>query len=131
MAPIAIRLKGVVLLFLIDCLLLPSSFVGLCVWPLFCCVVLSVLSSFAIISLRKRELVALPSLCSCYHVAAGFLCHFLTVPCVGLKCVIFGISWPCLLAFRSQRLCLKMIKICLTARKLNSIFICNGGCTYV
>ena len=30
-----------------------------CVWSLFCCAVLSILSSFSIISLRKRELVAL------------------------------------------------------------------------
>ena len=33
--------------------------VGVCIWSLFCCVVLGVLSSFAIILLRKRELVAL------------------------------------------------------------------------
>ena len=36
--------------------------------------VLSVLSSVAIISLRKRELVALLALCSCCMVAASALC---------------------------------------------------------
>ena len=36
--------------------------------PCFFTVVLGVLSSFAIISLRKRKLVALPNMSSCCHV---------------------------------------------------------------
>ena len=36
----------------------PQCLLGFGVWPLFCYAVLSVISSFAIISLRKRELVA-------------------------------------------------------------------------
>ena len=44
---------------------------------------LSVISSFAIISLRKRELVALHSLSSCCHVAVSVLCLFLLVPWIG------------------------------------------------
>ena len=39
-----------------------------CSQCLFCNAVLTVLSSFAIIMLRKRELVALHYLCSCCHV---------------------------------------------------------------
>ena len=50
---------------------------------LFCGVFLGVLSSLAIILLRKRVLVAL--LCD---VAVCVLCLFLTVPCVGLPCVV-------------------------------------------
>ena len=40
-------------------LLLLPLFVGLTCWVLFCNAVLGILSSFAILSLRKRELVAL------------------------------------------------------------------------
>ena len=42
-----------------------NIYVGFCVWSLFCGVVLDVHSSLAIILLRKRELVALLSLCYC------------------------------------------------------------------
>ena len=42
--------------------------VGGSVWSLFCCVVLSVLSRFVIISLGKRELVAYFQMPSRYHV---------------------------------------------------------------
>ena len=45
--------------------------------------VLSVVSSFEIISMRKRELVAF-----LYHVTVSILCLFLTVPWVGMQCVI-------------------------------------------
>ena len=54
--------KAVVLLLFIHCLLLLPLFVGGgggCVSCLFCNALLCVLSSFQIISLRKRELVAL------------------------------------------------------------------------
>ena len=50
--------------------------------------VIGVLSGFAIISLGKRELVALLLLSFCCHVAVSGLCFFLTVPWVGLQCVI-------------------------------------------
>ena len=63
LASAAFRLKVVVVLLLIHCLLLLSIFVGY-VWHLFCIAVLSVVSSFEVISLRKRELVALSLLCS-------------------------------------------------------------------
>ena len=48
----------VVLLLLICCLLL-QLFMGICAWSLFCCAMLDVLSNFAIILFRRRELVAL------------------------------------------------------------------------
>ena len=56
--------------------------------PLFCNAVLRVLSSLAIISLRKRELAALLKLCSCYQVVVSVLCFFTTVEWAGLQCVI-------------------------------------------
>ena len=54
--PLAIvHSKSVVLLLLIHCLLLLPLFVGFCVLSLFCNALLSFLSSFVIIPLRKRE----------------------------------------------------------------------------
>ena len=47
------------MLLLVNCLLLLLLFVFyFCIWDLFCCAVLSAISSFAIISLGKREKVA-------------------------------------------------------------------------
>ena len=51
---------------------------------LFSFAVLCVISSFAIISLGKRELLNLLSLCFEYHVAVTVPWLFLTVPWVGL-----------------------------------------------
>ena len=65
----AVHPKAVVLLLLIHRLFLLPMF---CVVSMFLNAVLGVLSSFAIISLRKRELVALLKLCSCSHVAVVF-----------------------------------------------------------
>ena len=65
---------------LIHCLMLLMMFVDLCVWSLFCNAVLGVLSSFVIILVRKRELVALLLLGSCCHGAVSVLCLFLVVP---------------------------------------------------
>ena len=50
--------KAVVLLLLIHCFIVETIFRGY-VWSLLCCAILSVVSSFAIIVLGKRELVAL------------------------------------------------------------------------
>ena len=47
---------------------------GFCVWPQLCLAVLSVPSSFAIISLGKRVLVTLLWLPSYCHVVVGVLC---------------------------------------------------------
>ena len=64
------------------------------------CSVMQYLVSFlvAIISLRKRELVALLELSSCCHVAVCLLCLFLTVPWVDLQSDC-GISWSYSLTF--------------------------------
>ena len=59
---------------------------GVLCLPLFCYVLLCVLSSFASILKRKRELVALLSY-GCL-VTVNVLWLFLTVPWVGLQCVI-------------------------------------------
>ena len=50
-----------------------------CVWSLLCGVV-SAIPSFAIILLRKRELVALLYLCSCCRVVVCIVSLFLVVP---------------------------------------------------
>ena len=59
MAKAAVRSKVVVLLMLNRCLVCFPLIVGVLCLSLFCCVLLCVLSSFAIILERKRELVAL------------------------------------------------------------------------
>ena len=56
--------------------------------PCFVIAVLSVLSSFSIISLCKRELVALLCLLSCFFLTVFVLCLFLMVPRVGLWSMI-------------------------------------------
>ena len=50
---------------------------------LFCYVVLSALSSFAVISQGIREFVALLQLSSCCYVADSFLCRFPVAGVVG------------------------------------------------
>ena len=62
--------------------------VGVLYLSLFWYALLFVLSSFAIILKRKRELVALLLLPNGYLVTVYFLWLFLTVPWVGLQCVI-------------------------------------------
>ena len=52
------------------------------------CRLLCVLSSFAVILMSKRELVALLDLSSLCFVTAIVVWLFLMVPCVGLQCVI-------------------------------------------
>ena len=85
MASATVRSKAVVLLLFIRCLLLPHCFSGFSVRSLFCfAVVCTVFSSFAIISLGMRELVALLLLYSECHVAVIVLLLFLMVPWVRL-----------------------------------------------
>ena len=55
-----------------------------CVESLFCCALLCVLSSFTIIPLGKRELVALLLWYSECHVSVIILCLFIMVLLVGL-----------------------------------------------
>ena len=55
----AVRSKAVVLLFLNHFLCTSHCLWGFCVWSLFCYALHSVLSSFAIILMRKGELVAI------------------------------------------------------------------------
>ena len=64
------------------------SLLGFCVRSLFCCAGLCVLSSFTMISLGKRELVALLVLSSWCHVAVIGICPFFNVSWVGLQRVI-------------------------------------------
>ena len=59
---------------------------GVCICSMFCCTLLYVHSSFAIILIGKRELVALLSLSSWYHMIVVWL--FLAVPWVYLQFVI-------------------------------------------
>ena len=63
-------------------------FVGVLCLSLFCYALLCVLSSFAIILKRKRKLIALQLLSLRCIVTVNILWLFLTVPWVGLQCVI-------------------------------------------
>ena len=63
-------------------------FVGVLCLSLFCYAILCVHSSFAIILKRKRKLVALLLLSYRCLVSVFVLWQFITVPQVGLQCVI-------------------------------------------
>ena len=63
-------------------------FVEVMCWSLFWYVILYVLSRFAVILTRKRELVALLLLSFVCLVTVNVLWLFLTVPSVGLQCVV-------------------------------------------
>ena len=65
-----------------------TSLYGFCGWSLFIYIVLSVLSSCAIILMCSRELVAFLEFSSWCLVTVGVLWLFLAVPLVGLQCVI-------------------------------------------
>ena len=69
-------------------LLIVDPIVGFCICSLFCCSLLCVISSFTIILVGKRGLLALPCLSSCCLVIVIVLWLFLTVPWVGVQCVI-------------------------------------------
>ena len=73
--------KAVVLL-----LLIVTPIVGFCIWCMFCCLLLCVHSSFVIILMEQRELVALLCLSSWCLVILVWL--FLTMPRVWLQFVI-------------------------------------------
>ena len=72
--------------------------------PCFCYAVLCVLSSFTIILLGKRELVALLLLSSLCLVADIVLCLFLTVLWVGLQFLTLAIPGHTHLHFDYSRL---------------------------
>ena len=71
---------------MVDSFLIVTPIVGFCSCFLFCCALLYVPSSFAIILMEKRELVALLSLSSWCLVIVVWL--FLAVPWVCLQFVI-------------------------------------------
>ena len=74
-ASAAIHSKVVVLLLRIHCLSLLHMFVGLCL-VLLCNAILSVLSNFALFSLRKRELVALLSVLAVMWLILFCVCYY-------------------------------------------------------
>ena len=63
-------------------------FVSFLCWYLFCYALLCVHSSFAIILKRKRKLAVLLLLCYRCIVTINFPWLFLTVPWVGLQCLV-------------------------------------------
>ena len=63
------------------------ALLGFNVWSLFCCALLCVVSSFAIISLGKRELIGLLS-GLLFNFPVSVQCLFLAVPWIGLQCAI-------------------------------------------
>ena len=83
--------KVVALLLLIHFLLLLPLFVCFfsCVWSLFCNTLLSVMSSFAIISIERERESWLRYFNYVCQLSVNVLCLFLMVPCVGLQFVIF------------------------------------------
>ena len=81
----AVHFKVAVLL-LLTCCFIVTSIVGVCNCSMFCCMILYVHSSFAIILMGKRELVALLSVSSSCHVRIVWL--FLGVPWFCLQFVI-------------------------------------------
>ena len=87
-AMVGVRSKAVVLLLLIYCLMYFLLFVGVLCLYFLCNALLCVHSSFAIILKRKRKLVALLLLSYICTVTIIVLWPFLTLPWVGLQCVI-------------------------------------------
>ena len=87
-----VRSKAVVLLLLIYCLMHFQLFVGVLCLSLFCYALLCVHSSFVIILKRERKLVALLLLSYICIVTVNVLWLSLTVPWVGLQCVIMVFS---------------------------------------
>ena len=87
-AKAALCSKAVVLLLLIYCLMYFLLFVGVLCLSLFCYALLCVHSSFAIILKRKRKLVAFLLLPYSCIVILNVLWFFVSVPWVGLLCVI-------------------------------------------
>ena len=67
-----------------SCWFVVELIVGFCICSMFCCALLCVLACFTIILMEKRELVAL----ICLPGVLWLLWLFLTVPLVGLQCVI-------------------------------------------
>ena len=63
---------------------------GFCVCSMFCCALLCVLSSFAIILMEKRERESLLLYFICILMPCDSYCYvaLLMVPWVGVKCVI-------------------------------------------
>ena len=88
MAKAAVRSKAVVLLLFIRCLACFLLVVGALCLSLFGCALLCVLSSFAIILKRKRELVAVRLLSYGFLVTVNVLCLSLMLPWVFLRCVV-------------------------------------------
>ena len=104
MVSAGVRSNALALLLLINCLLLLQLFYGGFVFfSLFCCALFNVVSSFAVTSLGKRELVAyfncLLMLCDCW---CFDMCLFFTVPWVCLQPVIVPFSGHTHLPFLSK-----------------------------
>ena len=85
MAWAAVRSRAAVLLLLTFSVFIVTPIVGVCNCSMFCCTLLYVHSSFAIILMGMRELVALPNLSSWCHAMVVWL--FLAVPWVCLRFV--------------------------------------------
>ena len=87
------RSKAVVLLMLICCFVCYPLVVGILCYFLFSYALLCVCSSFAIILKRKRELVTLLLLFYGCLVTVNNMWLFLTVPPIGLRCVIMVLPY--------------------------------------
>ena len=97
-----------------------SLFVGVLCLSLFCYALLCVHSSFAIILKRKRKLVALLVLSYRCIVTINALWLFLTLPWVGLQCVIVVFPDRKYLPRRSE-ICCKIPEFATTDHFLNKM----------
>ena len=73
----------------VDLLLIVTPIVGFCNCSIFCCALIYVHSSFAIIFMGKRELVAFLSLSSCCLVVVVWLFLALSLVCLQFVIVVF------------------------------------------
>ena len=74
---------------MVDSVLMVTLIVGFCNCSIFCCAILCVHSSFAIISIGKRELVALLCLSSWCHRIAVWLFLMMSRVCLQFVAVVF------------------------------------------
>ena len=93
------------------------------VFVLFCHALLSVLSSFATVLGRRRELVALLLLYYGCLGAVNVLCLFLTVPWVCLQCVIVVFPDHTHLLFYAQTVCFENLLSSLLSLEYNTEFL--------
>ena len=88
---------------IVDFLFIITSIVGVCDFSMFCCTLLYVHSSIAIILMGKSELVALLNLSSWYLVMVEWLFLAVSWGCLRFVIVVFPVHTP--LLFLNKYMC--------------------------